>query len=58
VRRYGYGVPEFGRALLSTRNDLTSLVEDGLQPFQRDGSPVCKPPRIGTGELHLIVSPR
>jgi hypothetical protein len=27
-----------GRALLSTRNDLTLIVEDELQPFHRDGA--------------------
>jgi Subtilase family len=36
VRRYGYGVPDLGRALLSTRNDLTLIVEDELRPFQRE----------------------
>ena len=38
VRRYGYGAPDLGRALLSTRNDLTLIVEDKLQPFQREGA--------------------
>ena len=42
VRRYGYGVPDLGRALLSTRNDLTLIVEDELQPFQREGSAAAK----------------
>ena len=36
VRRYGYGVPNVVRALLSTRNDLTLMVEDELRPFQRE----------------------
>src|SRR5262249_17067484 len=36
VRRYGYGVPDLNRALLSTRNDLTLMVEDELQPFQHE----------------------
>ncbi|MGY2990287.1 hypothetical protein ACVI1K_007634 [Bradyrhizobium sp. USDA 4508] len=46
VRRYGYGVPDIGRALLSTVNDLTLIVEDQLQPFQRGkGAP---PPRPAT----------
>jgi len=35
VRRYGYGTPDLGRALRSTRNDLSLVVEDQLQPFQR-----------------------
>ncbi len=33
LRRYGYGVPDLGRALKSTRNDLTLIIEDELQPF-------------------------
>jgi hypothetical protein len=36
VRRYGYGVPDLARALRSTRNDLSLVVEDTLQPFQRE----------------------
>ena len=43
VRRYGYGVPDLARALLSTRNDLTLLVEDELQPFQRTETRRPKP---------------
>ena len=42
VRRYGYGVPDLGRALLSTRNDLTLMVEDELQPFQREKGAAVK----------------
>ena len=42
VRRYGYGVPNLGRALRSTRNDLTLMVEDELQPFQREGNAAAK----------------
>ena len=33
VRRYGYGVPDLGRALQSASNDLTLIAEDNLQPF-------------------------
>ena len=33
LRRYGYGVPDLGRALQSTRNDLTLIIEDEIQPF-------------------------
>lgn len=33
VRRYGYGVPDLGRALQSASNDLTLIAEDELQPF-------------------------
>jgi hypothetical protein len=41
VRRYGYGVPDLGRALMSAQNDLTLMVEDTLTPFGREeGAPV------------------
>jgi Subtilase family len=35
LRRYGYGVPSLGKALRSATNDLTMIVEDGFQPFQK-----------------------
>ncbi|MCR4376912.1 MAG: S8 family peptidase [Rhodospirillales bacterium] len=38
LRRYGYGVPDFGRALMSAMNDLTLMVEDELTPFEKSGS--------------------
>lgn len=40
VRRYGYGVPDLGRALQSASNDLTLIAEDELQPFHLDGGKV------------------
>ena len=40
VRRYGYGVPDLGRALLSAQNDLTLMVEDALTPFNKEGGAV------------------
>jgi hypothetical protein len=55
VRRYGHGVPELGRALLSTRNDLTLIVEDELQPFQREGSGAAKTRDM---KLHRLPWPR
>lgn len=55
VRRYGYGVPDLGRALLSTRNDLTLMVEDGLQPFQREGSAAAKTRDM---KVHRLPWPR
>jgi hypothetical protein len=55
VRRYGYGVPDLGRALLSTRNDLTLIVEDDLQPFQREGS---APPKTRDMKLHRLPWPK
>ncbi|WP_072622637.1 S8 family peptidase [Spirulina major] len=35
LRRYGYGVPSLDKALRSAKNDLTMIVEDGFQPFQK-----------------------
>ncbi|RWO93810.1 MAG: S8 family peptidase [Mesorhizobium sp.] len=55
VRRYGYGVPDLDRALLSTRNDLTLMVEDELQPFQREGSAAAKTRDM---KLHRLPWPR
>lgn len=37
LRKYGYGVPNYERAVLSTANDLTLIVEDDLQPFRQEG---------------------
>jgi hypothetical protein len=54
VRRYGYGVPNVVRALLSTRNDLTLMVEDELQPFQREKSTV----KTRDMKLHRLPWPR
>ena len=42
VRRYGYGVPDLSRALLSAQNDLTLMVEDALTPFNKEGSASVK----------------
>lgn len=55
VRRYGYGVPDLGRALLSTVNDLTLIVEDELQPFQREGSAA---PKTRDMKLHRLPWPK
>lgn len=38
VRRYGYGVPDLERALLSAANDVTLIAERHMQPFRIDGS--------------------
>ncbi len=38
LRKYGYGVPDYYRAVLSAANDLTLIAEDSFQPFQKDGS--------------------
>lgn len=42
VRRYGFGVPDLGRALFSAQNDLTLMVEDSLTPFSKEGSASVK----------------
>lgn len=52
LRRYGYGVPNFGRALLSSINDATLVVEDRLRPFWRDPKGVVK-----TRDMHLHSLP-
>jgi hypothetical protein len=48
-------VPDLDRALLSTRNDLTLIVEDELQPFQREGSSAAKTRDM---KLHRLPWPR
>lgn len=55
VRRYGYGVPDLGRALLSARNDLTLIVQDELQPFQREGTAAAKTRDM---KLHRLPWPK
>lgn len=52
LRRYGYGVPDYGRALYSALNDATLVVEDTLQPFWRDPKGVVK-----TRDMHLHTLP-
>ncbi|KUO62638.1 MAG: hypothetical protein APF80_15855 [Alphaproteobacteria bacterium BRH_c36] len=38
LRRYGYGVPEIGRALRSMNSDVTLVIESDMQPYFLDGS--------------------
>ena len=40
LRRYGYGVPDLGRALRSMDNDVTLIIEDSIQPFDDSKRPV------------------
>lgn len=47
LRRYGWGVPDLGRALRSASNDATLMIEDALLPFRKDGSV------IKTRDMHL-----
>jgi hypothetical protein len=62
LRRYGYGVPDLSRALRSARNDLTLLVEDELQPFERerdhDGSPSRSMAKMREMKIHSLPWPR
>jgi hypothetical protein len=52
LRRYGYGVPNLGRAVFSSLNDTTLIVEDSLHPFWRDAKGVVK-----TRDMHLHSLP-
>jgi len=36
LRKYGYGVPSYERAVFSSLNDMTLMVEDTLQPLRKD----------------------
>jgi hypothetical protein len=54
LRRYGWGVPDLGRALLSATNDATLMVEDALLPFRRDGSDI----KTRDMNLHRLPWPR
>lgn len=51
LRRYGWGVPDLVRALMSAANDATLMVEDVLLPFRKDG------PQIKTGDMNLHQLP-
>ena len=39
LRKYGYGVPDYYRAVLSAANDLTLIAEDAFSPFRRMAAP-------------------
>lgn len=54
LRRYGWGVPETGRALRSAQNDATLMIEDALLPFRRENSTL----RSGDMNLHRLPWPR
>lgn len=51
LRVYGMGVPDLQRARRSASGSATMVVQDRLQPFQRDGS------RNRTHEMHLHELP-
>ena len=54
LRRYGWGVPDIGRAVMSTTDDATLMVEDALLPFQKDGSAI----KTRNMNLHRLPWPR
>jgi hypothetical protein len=54
LRRYGWGVPDLGRAVLSASNDATLMVEDALFPFRKDGSAI----KTRDMNLHRLPWPR
>ncbi|MFZ6765052.1 S8 family peptidase [Pseudoroseomonas sp. WGS1072] len=54
LRRYGWGVPTWRRALYSATNDATLMVEDALLPFRRDGSAI----KTRDMNLHSLPWPR
>jgi hypothetical protein len=54
LRRYGWGVPDLTRALLSAANDATLMVEDVLLPFRKDESQI----KTRDMNLHLLPWPK
>lgn len=54
LRRYGWGVPTYRRALYSATNDATLMVEDSLLPFRRDASAI----KTRDMNLHRLPWPR
>lgn len=54
LRRYGWGVPDLTRALLSAADDATLMVEDALLPFRKDGSTI----KTRDMNLHRLPWPR
>ena len=55
IRRCGFGVPDFDRALWTVDNSLTMVVEERLHPFKRAGS---GPPTLRDMHLHDLPWPR
>jgi Subtilase family len=51
LRRYGYGVASLAKALRSAKNDLTMIVQDGFQPFQKEKG------RISSKDMNLHTLP-
>lgn len=53
LRRFGYGVPNLDRAVLSSSNDVTIVAEERLRPFRKDGTVKTK-----DMNLHRLPWPR
>jgi hypothetical protein len=56
LRRYGWGVPDLGRAVMSATNDATLMVEDALFPFRQDGSIINTAARHASHSLRFAVN--
>jgi len=54
LRRYGWGVPDIARAVMSATDDATLMVEDALLPFRKDGSTI----KTRSMNLHRLPWPR
>jgi Subtilase family len=54
LRRYGWGVPDLTRALLSAADDATLIIEDALLPFRKDGASI----KTRDMNLHRLPWPR
>jgi hypothetical protein len=52
LRRYGYGVPDYTRALLSSINDVTLVAQDRLRPFKRSDAGNIIGDQMNLHQLH------
>jgi hypothetical protein len=55
LRRYGYGVADYNRALLSSINDVTLVAQDRLHPFRRTSTGAIAGHQMN---LHQLPWPR
>lgn len=51
LRIYGYGVPDFQKAVRSANNSLTLIAQESLTPYRLDGS------TVKTNDMHLHELP-
>jgi hypothetical protein len=54
LRRYGWGVPNLERAIMSATDDATLIVEDALLPFRREKSAI----KTRSMNLHQLPWPK